>query len=57
MRRYKANQFIKILEKAKHPEEFDMDLYFMFTEKMIVLEEKKIIVSLLDGTEIECEIR
>ena len=54
--RYKANQFIKLLEKAKPLKEFDMDLYFKLTEKMTVVEDKRIIVSLLDGTEVECEI-
>lgn len=33
-----------------------MDLYFKIIEKMVVFEGEKIIVTLLDGTEIECEI-
>lgn len=54
--RYKAQQFIKVLEKAGVLEEFDMDLFFKIVEKMTVFDREKIIVSLLDGTEIECEI-
>jgi len=37
-------------------EEFDTDIYFKIIEKMIVLEGNKIIVFLLDGTEIECNV-
>jgi len=51
--RYKAKQFIKIIEKAEEIREFDVDLLFMFIEKMSVFDGNKIIVSLLDGTEIE----
>lgn len=54
--RYKAKQFIEILEDAKPLEEFDMDLFFRIIEKITVFKEEKIIVTLLDSTEIECEI-
>lgn len=54
--RYKSNQFIEIIRNAKTIEEFDMNLYFKIIEKITVLEGKKIVVSLLDGTEVECEI-
>ena len=54
--RYKAKQFIKIIENAEPIKEFDMDLFFRIVEKMSVFDGKKIIVTLLDGTEIECEI-
>ncbi|MFL0196247.1 hypothetical protein ACJDU8_11840 [Clostridium sp. WILCCON 0269] len=54
--RYKARQFIKILEKAELIEEFDMDSFFRIAEKMTVFDGEKIIVSLLNGIEIECEI-
>ena len=47
---------MKKIENAKPIEEFDMDLYFSIIEKMAVFEDKKIIVTLLDGTDIECEI-
>ncbi|UZQ49994.1 hypothetical protein [Clostridium kluyveri] len=54
--RYKARQFIKMLEKAKLIEEFDIDLFFRIVEKMTVFDGEKVIVSLMDGTEVECEI-
>ncbi|WP_330397106.1 recombinase family protein [Anaerovirgula multivorans] len=54
--RYKANQFIRILVDAEPVEEFDMDLFFRLTEKMTIFEKEKIIVTLLDGIEIECDI-
>jgi DNA invertase Pin-like site-specific DNA recombinase/uncharacterized protein YdeI (YjbR/CyaY-like superfamily) len=54
--RYKAKQFIKIIEKAELIKEFDMDLFFRIVENMIVFEGQKIIVTLLDATEIEVVI-
>lgn len=49
-------QFIKIIEKAEQIKEFDANLFLSIIEKMAVFERKKIIVSLLDGTEIEIVI-
>lgn len=54
--RYKAKQFMRIIENAEPIEEFDMDLFFRIIEKITVFQGEKIVVSLLDGTEIECEI-
>jgi DNA invertase Pin-like site-specific DNA recombinase len=51
--RYKAKQFIKIIENVEPIKEFDLDLFFKIAEKMTVFEGKRIVVSLLDGTEIE----
>jgi len=34
-------------------EKFDIDLYFKIIEKMTVYDGEKIIISLLDGTELE----
>ncbi len=51
--KYKAKQFIGILKNAKSIKEFDEDLFFRIVEKMTVFDGEKIIVSLLDGTEIE----
>lgn len=48
--------FIKILEKTELIENFVMDLFFRIVEKMAVFDGEKIIISLLDGTEVECEI-
>lgn len=54
--RYKTQQFIKMIADAEELQEFDIDIYFKIIEKMIVFEGNKIIVTLLDDTEIECEI-
>lgn len=48
LQRYKAKQFMRIIENAEVLKEFDMKLFFMIIEK--------IIVTLLDETEIKCEI-
>ncbi|AYF55251.1 resolvase [Clostridium novyi] len=53
---YRSKQFIKIIEKAKPIKEFDVNLFLKVIEKMTVFEGEKIIVSLLDGTEIEAVI-
>jgi len=57
LQKYKAQQFMEIITGAKPITEFDMDLYFKIVEKMTVFEGDKIIVSLLNGTEIECTIK
>jgi site-specific DNA recombinase len=54
--RYKIKQFIDVINNVEPIQRFDIDLYFMIVEKMTALEGQKIIVTLLDGTEIECEI-
>lgn len=54
--RYKSKQFIKIIEKAEPIKEFDVNLFLKLIEKMTACEEEKIIVSVLDGTEIEVVI-
>lgn len=56
LQRYKAKQFMRIIENAESIEEFDMDLFFRIIEKMTVFEGEKIIVTLIDGTEIEVVI-
>ena len=56
LQRYKAKQFMRILADAETIEKFDMNLYFKIIEKVTVFEGKKIVTTLLDGTEIECEI-
>ena len=35
---------------------FDIDLYFALTEKIMVLSGGRLIISLIDGTDIECTI-
>ncbi len=54
--RYRAKLFMGILADAEPIEEFDVDMYFRIIEKMTVFDGEKIIVSLLDGTEIEVVI-
>jgi site-specific DNA recombinase len=54
--RYRAREFMKIIENAEKIDEFDIDLYFKLIEKMKVFDKGKIVLYLLDGTEIECEI-
>ena len=54
--RYKAKQFIGILATAEPIHEFEEGLYFSLVEKMTVYDGGRIIVSLLDGTDVECEI-
>lgn len=51
--RYRAKQFINILADAEKVEEFDVDMYFKLVEKMTMFDGKKIIVILINGTEIE----
>lgn len=53
---YKARQFIRILTEAMVIKKFDVNLYFALTEKITVYEDGRLVVSLLDGTDIECEI-
>lgn len=45
-----------ILADAERVEDFDVDMYFRLVEKMTVFDGKKIIVSLLDGMEIEVAV-
>lgn len=55
LRRYKTKQFRKIITEAEPINEFDTDLYFALVEIMID-EDGRLMVSLLDGTEIEINI-
>lgn len=54
--KFRAKQFIKIVSRENKLEEFNIDLYFRMIEKFTVMDATKIIVTLLDGTGIECEI-
>jgi hypothetical protein len=51
--RYKSRQWINTIENAELIKKFDVNLFLKLIEKMAVFEGEKIIVSLLDGTEIE----
>ena len=54
--RYKAKQFMGIMADAEVINEFDIDLYFAFVEKVKIFDGSRMIVSLLDGTNIEIEV-
>ena len=56
LKRYKSRQFIGIVENGKTMTEFDIDIFAAMMEKITVYNRKKLMVSLLDGTDIECEI-
>lgn len=56
LKKYKSGQFIEILENTELMEKFNMDLFFKIVEKMTMFDGEKIIVMLLDGTEVECEM-
>jgi len=51
-----AKRFIQIFSKAVPINFFDVNLYFKLLEKITVYDAGILIVSLLDGSEIECEI-
>lgn len=43
-------------QKHRAIKEFSVDLYFALTEKITVCEDGRLVVSLLDGTDVESEI-
>ena len=55
--RYKAKQLIEIIAGAERVTEFDIILYFAMVEKVIVYDGGRIIVTLFDGTDVECEVK
>lgn len=55
LERYKAKQFIGIIADAGRIAEFDIDLYCAFVEKTTVMGRRELVVSLLDGTDVECD--
>ena len=54
--RYKAQQFTEMITEVERLDQFDIDLYFAITEKITVYDGRRLVVSLLDGTVVECEI-
>ena len=56
LKRYKSQQFIESAVSWQKIDEIDIDLYFALVEKITVVGRKRLIVSLLDGTDVECEI-
>lgn len=53
LREYRAREFIGIIEDGAEIEEFDIDLFYRMIERMVVFE-NRVMVGLLDGTEVEC---
>lgn len=56
LKRVTAKRFIDTFINAEPLERFDDDLYFKLVEKIVVYKDSRLIVSLLDGSEIECGI-
>ena len=57
LKRYKAREFIRIVEEDTEIKEFDIDLYFRMVERMTVFGDEKVVVNFLDGTEVECVVQ
>lgn len=55
LKKVTAKRLIGIFKEVTLIDEFDVDLFFKLMEKIIVLDEGLLVVSLLDGTEIEIE--
>jgi uncharacterized ubiquitin-like protein YukD len=56
LRRVVTKRFIDIVKGSQAIKQFDVDLYFKMVEKMTVVDEDKIVVTLLDESEIEAVI-
>jgi len=56
LKRYKARQFIRMMAEAEVMTEFDINLYFALVEKMTVFDGGRVVVSLHEGTDLECII-
>ena len=50
-----AKRFIATFKTATQIDSFDVDMYFKLTEKITVFD-GKLVVCLLDGSDVECEI-
>ncbi|AIF52928.1 hypothetical protein [Pelosinus sp. UFO1] len=48
---------LHLISRVKGPVPLTVELYFVLVEKMTVFDGGRLIVSLLDGTEIECEMK
>ena len=52
----RRGRFLDITADAGRIDDFGINLYCAFVEKTTVMGRRKMIVSLLDGTEVECEM-
>jgi len=57
LKRIYAKRFLAIFSTAQPIEKFDFALYFKLVEKITVKDEGILVVTLHEGTEIECEIK
>jgi hypothetical protein len=57
LKRIYAKRFLAIFSTVKPIEKFDFALYFKLVEKITVQEEGRLLVTLHEGTEIECDIK
>ena len=55
LRKVIAKRFISTFQTARHIEQFDADLYFKLVEK-ITVDDARLVISLHDGSKIDCEI-
>lgn len=56
--KYKAKQFIDTLKQHEEPiKEFDTDLFYSMVEKITVMSPEKFVVTLIEGTDIDVEIK
>lgn len=56
LKRVTAKRFVDIFKDAEPLQQFDTELYFKMAEKILAFGDSRLIVGLLDGTEIECGI-
>jgi site-specific DNA recombinase len=56
LKRVYAKRFLAIFSVAEPIEKFDFTLYYKLIEKITVQNEGRLVVTLHDGTEIECDI-
>lgn len=54
LEQYRAVQFADITEDAKHITEFEIDFMLKTLDHITVFESGKLVVTFMDGTEIEC---
>jgi site-specific DNA recombinase len=57
LKRIHAKRFASIFRTARPIENFDFTLYYKLVEKITVKDEGRLVVTLHEGTEIECEIK
>lgn len=55
-KRVTAKRLLKHFKDAESITEFDSKLFFMTVEKLTVIDSNTLVVSLLEGTDIECEV-